>query len=76
MEAQPYTPDEQRVASWLVKLHDGLAGAGDDPIGFVLASHEALRHERDIAVNALRKIVSSFDDDGPFIAEEALKEID
>jgi len=36
-ESQPYSPDEQRVASWL--MAHGIGG-GDDPIGFILSSLE------------------------------------
>lgn len=35
----PYSTDEQRVVDYLIKVTGGLAGAGDDPIGFLLASH-------------------------------------
>lgn len=35
-----YSPDAQRVADWLSARTQGKVGAGDDPIGFVLASYE------------------------------------
>ena len=41
LDTQPYTTDEQRVVDYLVKL-TGI-GAGDDPIGFLIASHATLR---------------------------------
>ena len=36
----PYSADEQRVAEWLVNRMNSQVGAGDDPIGFMLASYE------------------------------------
>jgi hypothetical protein len=42
-EVEPYTPDEQRVAHYLVALTDGAVGAGSDPIGFLITSHDDLR---------------------------------
>ena len=39
-EDRPYTPDEERVAKYIVEL-TGI-GAGDDPIGFLISSHELL----------------------------------
>lgn len=41
----PYTQDEQRVADWLVSRLNNQMGAGDDPIGFVLASYEMIHSE-------------------------------
>ena len=49
MDARPYSPDEERVAKWLAET-TGIGG-GDDPIGFLIASHESiaeqLREERE-----------------------------
>jgi GTP-dependent phosphoenolpyruvate carboxykinase len=39
----PYSADEQRVAAWLVNRMNNQVGAGDDPIGFVLASYELIQ---------------------------------
>jgi hypothetical protein len=44
LEARPYTPDELRVARYLVEL-TGI-GAGDDPIGFLIVSHRTIVDER------------------------------
>lgn len=41
----PYSPDEQRVADWLMARTQHQVGAGDDPIGFVLASYELIHAE-------------------------------
>ena len=41
-EANPYTPDEQRVVDYLLEATGGIVRAGDDPIGFLIASHRAL----------------------------------
>jgi GTP-dependent phosphoenolpyruvate carboxykinase len=38
----PYSPDQQRVAEWLVNRMNNQVGAGDDPIGFLLASYDHL----------------------------------
>lgn len=40
-DTNPYTPGEQRVADYLDDLMEG-HGAGDDPIGFLIASHASL----------------------------------
>jgi hypothetical protein len=74
-DTNPYSPDEKRVADWLFARTKGMVGTGDDPIGFVLASYELVHAEKTTAVEALRKIVAAFDDDGPFIADAALNEI-
>jgi hypothetical protein len=44
IEKNPYTPDEQRVVDYLVKITGGSIGGGDDPIGFLIASHANLAH--------------------------------
>lgn len=41
LDKNPYTPEEQRVAEYLVKL-SGI-GAGSDPIGFLIAAHQYSR---------------------------------
>lgn len=48
--ARPYSPDEQRVCDYLQEVTDGSIGCGDDPIGFLIASHAAV-------VRELRKLV-------------------
>lgn len=42
-EKNPYTPCEARVAAFWFKLG---VGGGDDPIGSLIASHEALAVQR------------------------------
>jgi GTP-dependent phosphoenolpyruvate carboxykinase len=37
-----YSANEQRVADWLLSRTNNQVGAGDDPIGFVLASYELI----------------------------------
>lgn len=37
---EPYRFDEQRVCDYLTKIAD--VGCGEDPIGFLIASHGAL----------------------------------
>lgn len=41
-ETQPYTPEEERVAKYISELSNGNVGGGDDPIGFLIASHGEL----------------------------------
>lgn len=43
LDQQPYSPDEARVAKF---FFDKGIGGGDDPIGFLMASHEYLVKER------------------------------
>jgi hypothetical protein len=40
MVARPYSADEERVVKYIVDLTD--IGGGPDPIGFLIASHNAL----------------------------------
>lgn len=42
-EANPYTPHEQRVVKYLDEEIPGGMGGGDDPVEFLIASHESLR---------------------------------
>jgi len=44
LKTKPYTPDEQRVAEYIVRITG--VGAGDDPIGFLMASHEVMVNDR------------------------------
>ena len=53
-DKEPYTKCEQRVADWLVKKTG--AGGGDDPIGFLIASHEMLATQRNRLVKLLDEI--------------------
>lgn len=39
---RPYSADEQRVVAYLAQVMPEI-GAGSDPIGFLIASHRALR---------------------------------
>ncbi len=43
MDKNPYSADEQRVCEYLQQITDSQVGCGDDPIGFLLASHNYLR---------------------------------
>lgn len=54
-DRQPYSRDEQRVADWLHARAPEI-GSGDDPIGFVLASYDHLRIQRNAARDALEAI--------------------
>jgi hypothetical protein len=37
-----YTPDQRRVAEYIAMLTGGAVGGGDDPVGFLIASHATL----------------------------------
>jgi len=43
-DKNPYSPCEQRVAKFFMEVVG--IGGGDDPIGFIIASHAALAAER------------------------------
>jgi hypothetical protein len=67
-DANPYTADEVRVARY-VDDFSGI-GSGDDPIEFLIASHNALKNE----INRLKLLAKH---DEQYIREgvDALKEI-
>lgn len=44
LSVKPYTYEEARIAKYLFQL-TGI-GAGDDPVGFLIASHAALVEDR------------------------------
>jgi hypothetical protein len=52
IEKNPYSPDEARVAKFIFDMG---AGGGDDPIGFIMASHAALAAERNLLREKLRE---------------------
>jgi hypothetical protein len=45
LNEKPYSPDEERVADYIVGLMGGVAGAGSDPIGFLIASHNYIQQQ-------------------------------
>lgn len=53
LEQQPYSPDEARVAKF---LFDKGVGGGDDPIGFLMASHEYVVAERNALSAAIKSL--------------------
>ena len=62
MDTRPYSADEQRVAAWLV-AKIGIGG-GDDPIGFLIASHDCAIVQRNILRDGLSEIADTDPDDG------------
>lgn len=40
----PYSAAEKRVCEYLQQITQGAVGCGDDPVGFLIASHQALGH--------------------------------
>lgn len=43
IKVNPYTPDEHRVANYF--FHEVGVGGGDDPIGYLIASHATIARE-------------------------------
>lgn len=71
----PYSPDEQRVADWLVTRMNNQIGAGTDPIGFVLASYEMIHSELKKA-QALVKHCEQFIQDQEIHCAETVYQMD
>ena len=44
-DTTPYDRQERRVCDYLQSLMKGIVGCGDDPIGFLIASHMAVVRE-------------------------------
>lgn len=57
-----YTPEQQRVAEYILETTKNAVGAGFDPIGFLMASHEYSRVElrNVLKENAQLKFVMDF----------------
>lgn len=54
-DANPYSKDEERVCKYLQRVMKNQIGCGDDPIGFLLASHAAFVYsstERLLSIDA------------------------
>lgn len=49
-----YSADERRVSDYIQGITEGLIGSGDDPIGFLIASHASLAHGRCEAIDAAK----------------------
>lgn len=45
LDKNPYTSDEQRVVDYIYEKSNQFLGGGDDPIGFLIASHNLLSWE-------------------------------
>lgn len=70
LSVHPYTPDEERVAKWLVE-NTG-AGAGPDPIGFLLSSAALVATRAAVFRKALEWVEKNSADAGS-VACEALE---
>lgn len=55
-EKKPYTKDEQRAVDYIQLITGGTVGAGDDPIGFLIASHSYTQRERRKAAEEIRQL--------------------
>lgn len=71
----PYSPDEQRVATWLVARMNDQVGAGDDPIGVLLASYEQI-HAELAKAQELRKLCEKFIEDQRISCVETVYQTD
>lgn len=60
IDKEPYSPDEVRVAKFFFDLG---TGGGDDPIGFLIASHQVLAEERRQLKDLLRRAVARIEAD-------------
>jgi hypothetical protein len=59
LDKNPYSADERRVASFFFERG---TGGGDDPVGFVLASHQALADQRNALAKSLTDALAAFGD--------------
>lgn len=41
----PYDENEKRVSDYIQLITNGVIGSGDDPIGFLIASHHSILNE-------------------------------
>jgi hypothetical protein len=73
MATHPYSPDEERVATWLNDLTG--VGGGDDPIGFIMCSLQYSVSQRNKFRDALKTIaITSIDNVAVEIAKTGLTE--
>ena len=42
MRETPYSSEEERVSEYIQEITEGMIGSGEDPIGFLIASHHML----------------------------------
>jgi hypothetical protein len=54
-DKNPYSPDEEKVAKWLVERSGGNVGGGEDPIGFLMVSYDYLVHQRNQIAEACKR---------------------
>jgi len=59
---RPYSLDEQRVVAYLKEIMPEI-GAGDDPIGFLLASHATLADRAREFMKAYQSIIDGQSND-------------
>jgi GTP-dependent phosphoenolpyruvate carboxykinase len=71
----PYTLDQQRVADWILARSHNQLGAGEDPIGFLLASYEQIHAELTLA-QSLVKLCEKFVRDQHINCEETVYQSD
>lgn len=60
---KPYSEDEKRVADYLTVITNGQIGAGDDPIGFLIASHRyqvQITKDLNAEIIAYEKLIDDF----------------
>lgn len=64
-DEMPYTAAEKRVCNYLQEITDGAIGCGDDPVGFLIASHRTIAHQKNVLIDMFKKSMK--------LAETALK---
>jgi hypothetical protein len=70
MASRTYTVEQQRVADYISKLTGGAVGGGEDPVGFLIASHSALSASWSIAPLRATGDAKTRDEDRIFHATE------
>lgn len=78
-EANPYSPEEQRASDYIQHITNGQVGSGDDPIGFLIASHNFMIRAKKTEESPVNWFDQSFDlqdVQSAAVLEKALEEVD
>lgn len=57
-DAHGYNPEQQKASDYIQKITKGQVGSGDDPVGFIIASHAAISRERAAAMLVLKDVMN------------------
>ena len=69
VDKDPYSEAERRIADYISEATSGTVGAGDDPVGFLLASHALLRANYKTLERQLEIMNRFMDKVGPAVVE-------